>query len=469
MIIIPLFLSLFVSGIIMFFMIGIILMGSTKYTNESENEFEYIVEWLDELPYDWVDDPQLEDIIKDLNMFNLIEDRQTIYLYEDEKPVYIRGRSAEATLLDLALAQSNDNYYDIDEIFMHTIEAGKYRILFTDLGNMRESWHDSEEWNNTMSNSLLLLLFTVIFIILVTNRLLTKMVIDKIVNPLETLVYGVHKIRDGNLSYRINYDGKDEFSAVCSDFNEMAARLQDMVDARQKDNESRRELIAGISHDLRTPLTSIKGYVIGLEEGIDSTPEIRKRYLDTIKNKTEDIEHIVKQLFLFSKMDLGEFPLYMVDMDLGLELSDFIDEVKEEYQKKGLEFVITENCRDIIVSADKVQLRNVYINLFENTVKYSDKEEKVMEIACRKQNNNMIIVMTDNGPGVSEESLDKLFEIFYRGDKARNNVGRASGSGLGLAISAKIIESMGGTIGVANGEHGGLAVTITLPYKKGKI
>lgn len=112
-----------------------------------------------------------------------------------------------------------------------------------------------------------------------------------ITTPLDALVHGVRQIRDGNLEYRIEYDGKDEFAQVVDDFNEMAQRLQDMVNARQKDDENRRALIAGISHDLRTPLTSIKGYVEGLEKGVANSPQMRREYLDTIRQKTDDLEH----------------------------------------------------------------------------------------------------------------------------------------------------------------------------------
>ena len=147
--------------------------------------------------------------------------------------------------------------------------------------------------------------FFLLFIVFATNRVLTKQISSRIMNPIETLVNGVREISDGNLAYRINYNMGDEFDAVCDDFNEMALRLSDMVYQRQIDESNRKELIAGISHDLKTPLTSIKGHIEGLRKGIASTPEMRDKYLGIIQSKTEDMEYIISQLFSFSKIDIG--------------------------------------------------------------------------------------------------------------------------------------------------------------------
>jgi signal transduction histidine kinase len=274
-------------------------------------------------------------------------------------------------------------------------------------------------------------------------------------------VYGVRQIRDGNLDYRIAYAGNDEFTAVCSDFNEMAARLSDMVKARQKDEENRKELIAGISHDLCTPLTSILTYVEGIELGLATTPVIQKEYLATIKSKAKDLEHIINQLFLFSTLDVGEFPMQPEPQDIGKLLSDFVKNVASEYRQKGGQITLAENIQGIMVNTDSVQLRNVLTNVIENSLKYGNKEKGIVTIACKSENTNAVITLNDNGPGVSGDALDKLFDVFYRGDKARANTKK--GNGLGLAISAKIIERQGGTIKAANLSAGGLSIIITLP------
>ena len=305
-------------------------------------------------------------------------------------------------------------------------------------------------------------LFSVLFF---TNRFLTKFVFSKVEQPLEMLSDGVHQIRDGNLDHRINYSIKDEFQPICEDFNEMAVRLSDMVNARQKDEINRRELIAGISHDLRTPLTSVKAYLEGLEKGVASTPETQQRYLDTIKNKANDMEYIINQLFLFSKLDVGNFPFHLEVIDIGLELSGFIDSHKKEYDEKGLNLSLIQTIKNTYVEIDVVEFRNVIYNILENSVKYKMNEHGEISISCRKTGNDVIIAFADDGPGVSEEALSEIFDIFYRSDKSRNDPSK--GSGLGLAISKKIIERLGGEIIAKNIPGGGLAVEITLPESRG--
>ena len=300
-----------------------------------------------------------------------------------------------------------------------------------------------------------------IVIILLTNRVLTHYVSRSIIEPINTLIYGVHQIRDGNLEYRIEYAGKDEFASICSDFNEMALRLSDYVEQRQKDETNRKELIAGISHDLRTPLTSIKAYLEGIEKGVASTPQIQKKYLDTIKYKTTELEHIINQLFMFSKIDIGEFPFNAEKVSLGKELGGLIGSLSEEYEKKGLTIAYTVPEKEIYIKADIQQFRNAITNIIENSLKYKVAKQGELDITTYANKESVTIKLKDNGPGVSEDALDQLFHIFYRGDQSRNN--EKSGSGLGLAITAKILERLDGNIWAENSPKGGLIVVITLP------
>ena len=314
----------------------------------------------------------------------------------------------------------------------------------------------------------MLMLSILLIIVYLTNFTLTKRISNRIMTSIGILTNGVHEISSGNLTYRIKYNNNDEFDAVCTDFNEMANRLSDMVKQRQVDENSRKELIAGISHDLRTPLTSIKAYIEGLKKGVASTPQMQEKYLDTIQNKTEDIEYIISQLFLFSKMDIGEFPFNLETVDIGVELDKMIAEFTDEYKDRGLAVSLKETTQGVFVSVDIVQFRNVVQNILENTVKYGRKDNAHTEIFCRKSNNSKQISITikDNGSGVSEEMLTKMFEVFYRGDISRNNP--SQGSGLGLAISSKIIERLGGSITAENAKEGGLSVIITLPELSGQ-
>lgn len=139
-----------------------------------------------------------------------------------------------------------------------------------------------------LAASVIVILLTIFLSILLTNRFLIRFVFRKIERPLDILTKGVHEIRDGNLDYRIHYDGNDEFLPVCEDFNEMAERLKTSVCQIQRQERSRKELVAGISHDIRSPLTSITAYVEGLLDGIARTPEAQRQYLETIRAKAAD-------------------------------------------------------------------------------------------------------------------------------------------------------------------------------------
>jgi signal transduction histidine kinase len=316
---------------------------------------------------------------------------------------------------------------------------------------------------------MLVLIITIVF---VTNRILTRVMIKTIVDPLETLSNGVRQIRDNNLGFRIDYEHDDEFRPVCEVFNEMAARLESMIAERQKDEDSRRELIAGISHDLRTPLTSIRAYLEGIETGVAASRDQKKKYFTIIKNKTNDLEHIINQLFLFSKLDLDDFPLNIKTLDAGPLLADMLAELSDEYAKRGLAIESGEITHNIPVALDPVLFRTVIVNILENSVKYKNTGQGRMAVGCRSfrkdsslPEGEIEIRLTDDGPGVPRETLEKLFDAFYRADPSRNT----KGNGLGLAISQKIVNRMGGTIRAEPGSlpaGRGLAIVIRLPAAK---
>ncbi len=292
-----------------------------------------------------------------------------------------------------------------------------------------------------------------------TDRFLIRFVYNNIEQPLEILSEGVHQIRDGNLDYRILYDGKDEFAPVCDDFNEMAFRLKQSVTLTQQHEQSRRELMAGISHDLKTPLTSIQAYVEGLLDGVAKTPEMQRRYLLTVKNKAEDIDRMVKQIFLFSKMELDDYPYSPVILRLDGEIEELVHSVRDEYREKGLQ--IETSLAYASVRADPELLRRVLVNIMENSLKYKTKPLGTLCITLETAEKICRLTLSDDGPGVPETARERLFDAFYRGDPARRDPNR--GSGLGLSIAENAVRRMGGTIRAEASEEGGLAVIIELP------
>lgn len=310
----------------------------------------------------------------------------------------------------------------------------------------------------------LALLCAVLAAIWGTNRFLIRFVFQKINGPLVVLSDGVREIGEGNLDYRIDHWEKDEFAPVCQAFNEMAARLKDSVERTRQDEESRKELLAGISHDLRSPLTSIRAYVEGLLDGVAKTREARQRYLLTIRTKAEDIDRMVSQLFLFSKLDMAEYPMEPRTFRLDEFVAALAAETEEEYQSKGLGITVESLC-PVSVMADGALLRRVLTNIMDNSAKYKTADVGRLRISVADIGEDCRVVLTDDGPGVPEEALPKLFDAFYRSDPARKNP--AGGSGLGLAIAARTVERMGGTITAGHAAETGLELTITLPKEDG--
>lgn len=348
-----------------------------------------------------------------------------------------------------------------DQSAIYGVDAGAYALVLTDSNFTIQN-------RNAFQQRIyggVVMLAVLITVVVLTNRALTKFVFRSMMTPIQILADGVHQLRDGNLSYRIRYEKRDEFAPVCADFNEMAERLSSMVTERQRDETNRRELIAGISHDLRTPLTSIKAYLEGLERGVATTPQMQLKYFETIKSKTASLEHIINQLFLFSKLDIGEFPLHLEVVNIGEELGTMAAIFTAEYESKGLSLAVVGELPQEETLIDIVQFRNVIQNVLENSLKYKRSERVDVRMYGAASEQEIAIRLVDNGPGVSRDELDKLFDVFYRSDYSRKRP--ETGSGLGLAISSKIIERLGGSIRADLAPSGGLEIIISLPPYRG--
>jgi signal transduction histidine kinase len=352
----------------------------------------------------------------------------------------------------LSLTENHTLSFDATVVYVHIIGTAKAMVINYDFHFIDDTYI---RYVITVGIALVWLM---IMLILMTNFFLTRMIIRNISTPLNILSFGVKQIQENNVRFRLEYRAGDEFLPVCDAFNEMAARLESMADEQRKYEENRRELIAGISHDLRTPLASIKAYLEGLEKGVASTPQMREKYLETIKNKTHDMEHIIDQLFLFSKLDIDDFPLHLKIVDIGMFVSDMAPEISGEYIKRGLTVELTETAQNLPVNIDPVLFRNVIVNILENSAAYKEAEQGRIEIKINAADTMAEISLADDGPGVPDEALDKLFDVFYRVDQSRNS----KGNGLGLAISQKIVSRMGGSM-KAELPGSGLSIHIYLP------
>ncbi len=297
------------------------------------------------------------------------------------------------------------------------------------------------------------LLLTIVF----TNVFLTRSLFRHISEPLELLVAGVERVERGDLDTPIAYTGADEFKPACDAVDLMAAKLKTALETEQHRQQSRKELIAGMSHDLKSPLTSIRAYSEALRDGVASTPAQRQRYLDTICRKEQEIEGMVERLFTFSKLDLSEEPLELV----CLNVREAVSAVAADYASQA--DIRLDTLPDCTVMADSNQLQRIVKNILDNAVRYCGRPRPEVCISGAEQGDMLAVSFTDNGPGVAPEVLPKLFDVFYRTDPARRRT--QEGSGLGLAIVKRAAEQMGGTAWAELPPDGGLRIVVTL--KKG--
>ena len=243
----------------------------------------------------------------------------------------------------------------------------------------------------------------------------------------------------------------------------MRIQLKESHKIQKQYEDNRKELIAHISHDLKTPITSIKGYIEGIRDGVADTPEKRVRYIQTIYTKAVDMDHLIDELFLFSKLDLGKVPFEFERIDIKDYLTDYFEELSFDLRKQNvdLNFQFTPNGIYHVL-ADREKFKRVLANIINNSLKYMDKDKKELKITLHSTDENVEISISDNGPGIPDESIPFIFNQFYRAEQSRNKL--TGGSGLGLSIAKMIIEEHNGEIKLESTLLVGTKITIYLPH-----
>ncbi len=309
----------------------------------------------------------------------------------------------------------------------------------------------------------LIVSFVAIVVILLLSLFFTRQMAWRVLRPLKALSNGAQRIEKGDLSEPVAHKGKDEFAEVAAAFNHMQESLLEERKKTAAYEAARIDLIAGISHDLRTPLTSVKGYIKGLRDGVANTPEKREHYLSIAYKKACDMEVLLQKLFYFSNLETGHLPIMPENNDLGTFGCQFAESVRDELAARNIKITAEVTSVPHPVSIDAEQMRRVLMNLTENVTKYNKAEAPEISIAVWRENGMEHLLFADNGGGVPDEHLPHLFKRFWRGDESRR-VASGDGSGLGLYICQYIVEAHGGKIGAKN--QGGLQIQISLPCPK---
>ena len=289
-------------------------------------------------------------------------------------------------------------------------------------------------------------LFISAFVILISVALVVGLwVYRSIAVPLVKLKKATQNIKEGNLDFVLDVEGKDEFSELCQDFEEMRRRLKESTEEKSLIEKENRELISNISHDLKTPITAVKGYVEGIMDGVADTPEKMDRYVRTIYNKTNEMDHLINELTFYSKIETNRIPYTFSKLNVEDYFEDCSEEVGLELETRGIELVYANYVeKDVMVIADGEQIRRVIHNIISNAIKYMDKPKGIIQIRIKDVGDFIQIEIEDNGKGIGPKDLPYIFDRFYRTDVSRNS--SKGGSGIGLSIVKKILEDHGGKV-----------------------
>jgi histidine kinase len=306
------------------------------------------------------------------------------------------------------------------------------------------------------------ILFMVLIIILIgTNGLLTYYGSRSIIRPIRGLQKAAKRMKEGDLTLTIPVTSKDELGQLAQGFEEMRVRLKDSIEKQLAYEENRKELIANISHDLKTPITTIKGYVEGIRDGVANSPEKVDRYIQTIYSKSIELDHMIDELFLYSKLDLQRLPFHFEKIHFDDYLQDFVEELRFDLEEKNVEINLQiEKNGDYQIIGDREHLKRVITNIVDNSLKYIDKPDKELSFHLSTVDSLVLFKLTDNGPGIADENLSIIFDRFYRADMARGT--EKGGSGLGLSIAKRIIEEHHGSIWAESQKRQGTTISFTL-------
>ena len=310
------------------------------------------------------------------------------------------------------------------------------------------------------------IIFIAFVILLLTSIFLTIWMYRGIMAPIKKLQEATRNIRDGNLDFSLSSDTRDEIGALCQNFEAMRAQLKNTSDQKLKYDTENRELISNISHDLKTPITAIKGYCEGIIDGVADTPERVDKYIKTIYNKSMEMDLLINELTFYSKVDTNKLPYNFIKINITDFFNDCAEEIHLELESQNAMTLSYLNHigPETLTVADPEQIKRVINNIISNSIKYQDKPKGHIEIILREDLEYINIEISDNGRGISSESLPYIFDRFYRADASRNT--SKGGSGIGLSIVKKIIEDHGGRIGANSVEGEGTTIYFSLKKYK---
>lgn len=404
-----------------------------------------------------IEDPQFQQYLYQ-RLFNIngdliiLKNNNVIFASKDINKIDI-----EKCLID-ANAKFQKKLVKIDTV-SYMVEVAPIRFKDQTTGNAI-LMAPTLEYSDMLQVFIIFIIVIFLMTFIAVNIFMSYLLSKRIIKPLSLLKTAVGDISKGDLNLEIIEVGDKEIKDLCADFEKMRIQLKDSINLKMKYDDNRTMLVSSISHDLKTPITSIRGYVKGILDGVANTPEKMERYLKTVYSKTEQMDIMIDDLLLYSKLDLSQLPFNFEKTDIIDYFNCCIHESVLELEKSNIKISLKNDLEESkYVKIDRERLMRVILNIIDNSRKYMDKKQGEIVIMLRETNSSVIIEMRDNGSGIDKEDANKIFDRFYRADSARSE---AKGSGLGLAIAKQIVEGHKGTIWAVSHENQGTSILISL-------
>lgn len=283
--------------------------------------------------------------------------------------------------------------------------------------------------------------------------------VRSVVGPLERISRAADRFAAGDLDARSGVAGADEAGRLGAAFDSMAASVQRSWQEQEARDRAHRTLVASISHDLRTPLASLRAMTEALRDGVVEDPATRRRYVELALDQTEELGALVDDLFQYSRLEAGDLALVREAVDVGDLVSDTVGQFASAAAGRGVA-LDAEVPGPLVASVGPREVQRVLSNLVDNALRHTP-DGGAVAIRAAREDGSIRVEVTDTGPGFAEADVGRVFEAFHRGDPSRSRA--TGGAGLGLAIARRLVEAHGGTVWAANAGSGGALVGFTIP------
>lgn len=350
----------------------------------------------------------------------------------------------------------------IANIIYSTLVACLAEVFLVMNVSMLADYAEKSEWNSAMfvliRNSDVVVVLTYVLIGILIFAVTFMLLQEKSVTYIKNISDAIRNISEGDLNTSIEVIGDDEFSSMAENLNKMVDDIRTLMDKERESERTKNELITNVAHDLRTPLTSIIGYLELLSGKVVLPPEMQKKYINIAYGKAKRLEKLIEDLFGFTKLNYGKLSMHVSKVDIVKLLSQLLEEAYPNFADKGLAYELQSNVPAKIITADGNLLARLFDNLINNAIKYGADGKRIL-VQVHADEETVKVAVTNYGFVIPPEELPLIFEKFYRVEQSRST--HTGGTGLGLAIVKNITDMHGGTVAVKS-DLNGTVFTVTL-------